>query len=93
MAKPSHHFRPVGRVHLAKGDDLAHGLDVVADARGFAVDVADVAADGMAFFFQLLDALDETLEALRRNRPGLGLLRNGAAIGHVQHSLITSPGP
>jgi hypothetical protein len=37
-------FLAVGGIHAAQRDDLAHGLDVVSDALGLAVDVADVAA-------------------------------------------------
>src|SRR5690349_3124269 len=76
----------VGRVHLPERNDLPHGLDVVADALGLAVDVLDVASDGAALFLELLDPLDEALQALGRDRPGLGLLGNGASVRHVPRS-------
>src|SRR6185437_6861750 len=78
----------VGRVHLPQRNDLPHGLDVVADALGLAVDVLDVAADGAALFLELLDALDEALQALGGDRPGLGLLRKRAPVRHVRYSMI-----
>src|SRR5882724_2122199 len=77
---------PVGGIHLPERHDPAHGLDVVAHALGFAVDVADVATDRMALLLELLDALDEALQPVGRDRPGFGLLGNGASVRHVPYS-------
>jgi hypothetical protein len=59
----------IGGVHLAQRDDLADRLDVVADALRLAVDVLDVAADRVALFLELLDPLDDDLEAPGSGRP------------------------
>src|SRR5262245_29591593 len=67
----------VGGIHRAQRNDLPHGLDIVAHALCLAVDVADVAADRLALLLELLDALHEALQPVGRDRPSLGLLRNG----------------
>jgi ATP-binding cassette subfamily F protein uup len=53
---------------LAQPHDGAQRLDVEAVALGLGVDVADVVGDGLFFFFQPLDALDDRLELILRNR-------------------------
>src|SRR5262249_22085034 len=76
----------IGGIHLPERNDLAHGLDVVADAFGFAVDVAHVIGERLALLLELLDALDETLQPVSRDWSGLGLLGNGASVRHVPRS-------
>lgn len=63
---------PVGSIHPAKGNHLAHGLDIVAHALGLCVHVADVDVDAVALLDQLLDTLYERLQAVGGDWAGLG---------------------
>ena len=61
-------------VLLAHPHDGAQRLDVIAVALGLGIDVADVVGNGLLFFFQPLDALDDGLElVLGESRRGLFL--------------------
>src|SRR3954471_1341202 len=68
-------------VLLAQTHDGAQRLDIETVAFAFGIDVADVVGDGLLFFFQPLDALDDGLQ-LVFCKSGRGRFLNGGGRGH-----------
>ena len=63
----------VGGFLLADADELAQHLHVEAGRFGLGIDVLDVAAERLAFFFQPLDALDQAAQAVGGDPAGFCL--------------------
>ncbi|KAJ8138912.1 hypothetical protein OY671_007875, partial [Metschnikowia pulcherrima] len=58
------HLAAVVGLHLPQAYDSAHDLGVVAHGLGFVVDILDVVADALLFFFKAFDALDQEAQAI-----------------------------